>query len=230
MAIAIEHDNPDGHEEGSHDGGHHETPEQRDRIEHVGLWLFIGGDAVFLMLELFAWFYLRALNTNGMWRGAACTVAAPCTDGLGHPITHEVAKANPAYTLSIAALVVVGALLLGAVERSAVKRDSRSVMGGFSGLALIVLLAAIALQCYQFTVLPFSTIDGSYASVFEFFMGSTLAHVSILAFVALGLWNRVRVGRYDEGRWYRVRLIRLFAVWIAASICVLALVMSFFAG
>jgi heme/copper-type cytochrome/quinol oxidase subunit 3 len=236
MAIATTehgdtHDAGDGHGEASaHEGGHHETPEQRDRIERLGLWLFIGGDAVFLMLELFAWFYLRALNTGGMWRGAACTVASPCTDGQGNPITHEIAKANPAYTLCIAGLVVVAALLISAVERAAVKRDSHSVMGGMAGLALVVLLAAIALQCYQFGVLPFHTIDGSYASVFEFFMGSTLAHVGILAFITFGLWNRIRVGRYDEGRWYRVRIIRMFAVWIAVSVCVLALVMSFFAG
>jgi heme/copper-type cytochrome/quinol oxidase subunit 3 len=226
-------DGPDagkGHEEDGHGGGHHETPEQRDRIEHVGLWLFIGGDAVFLLLELFAWFYLRALNTSGMWRGVACTVASPCTDGLGNPITHVIAKANPAYTLCIAALVVVGALLIALVERGAVRRDSRGALGGITILALIVLLAAVALQCYQFGVLPFQTIDGSYASVFEFFMGSTLAHVAILAFVTFGMWNRIRLGRYDDGRWLRVRVIRMFAVWIAVSVCVLAIVMSFFAG
>jgi heme/copper-type cytochrome/quinol oxidase subunit 3 len=235
MAIATtEHgdtlDAGNGHQEGGDGGGHHESPEQRDRIELLGLWLFIGGDAVFFLLELFAWFYLRALNTSGMWRGAACTAASPCTDGLGNPITHEITKANPAYTLCIAALVVVAALLIAVVERGAVRRDSRAAMGGIAAGALVLLLAAMGLQCYQFQVLPFETIDGSYASLFEFLMGSTLAHVTILAFVTFGLWNRIRVGRYDEGRWYRVRVIRIFAVWIAFSVVVLALVMSFFAG
>jgi heme/copper-type cytochrome/quinol oxidase subunit 3 len=235
MAIATTthggtHDAGDGHEGAGHGGGHHETPEQRDRIEQLGLWLFIGGDAVFLLLELFAWFYLRALNTEGMWRGAACTVASPCTDGLGNPITHEIAKASPWYTICIAVLVVVAAGLIWTVERAAMRQDSRSVMGGITGLALIFLLAAIVLQCLQFGSLPFTTIDGSYASAFEFFMGSTLAHVAILAFITFGLWNRIRVGRYDEGRWYRVRIMRLFAVWIAVSVCVLALVMSLFAA
>jgi heme/copper-type cytochrome/quinol oxidase subunit 3 len=235
MAIATTehgdtHETPSDHEGGSgHEGGHHETPEQRDRIERLGLWLFIAGDALFLLLELFSWFYLRALNTGGMWRGAACTVAAPCTDGLGNSITHEVAKASPWYTLTVAALVVVAALLVRMVERAAVKRDSRSVMSGMAGLSIICLLAAIVVQCLQFGALPFSTIDGSYASAFEFFMGSSLAHVVILTFVTFGLWNRIRVGRYDDGRWYRVRLIRLFTVWIAVSVCVLALVMSLFA-
>ncbi len=79
----------------SHDGSHHETAEQRDQKERLAIWLFIAGDALFLLLELFTWFYLRALNTSGMWRGAACSKANPCTDGLGNPITREVAKADP---------------------------------------------------------------------------------------------------------------------------------------
>jgi heme/copper-type cytochrome/quinol oxidase subunit 3 len=229
MSIATAEHDEIHHDDSGGGGGHHETPEQRDTKERLALYLFIGGDAVFLLLELFAWFYLRALNVNGMWRGATCTAANPCTDGLGNPITREVAKANPAYTIVIALLAVAAAVLVWAVERAAAKRDSRSVMTGMAGLALGLLLAAIAVQIYQFQVLPFSTIDGTYASTFEFFMGSTLGHLLILTFVILGMWNRIRLGRYDEGRWHRVRLIRMFSVWIAASACVLALVMSLFA-
>ena len=88
-------------------GGHHETRAQRHFKERLALWLLIGGDALFLLLELFTWFYLRALNTNGMWRGAACTKANACTDGLGNPITSEIPKAGITYTLVIAALTVV---------------------------------------------------------------------------------------------------------------------------
>jgi heme/copper-type cytochrome/quinol oxidase subunit 3 len=229
MSIATtEHDDIHDHDDSGGESGHHETPEHRDYKERLALILFIGGDAVFLLLELFSWFYLRALDVDGMWRGATCTAASPCTDGLGNPITREVAKANPAYTIVIAVLVVVAALLVWGVERGAAKRDARSVMSGMTGIALVALLAAVAVQIYQFQVLPFSTIDGTYASTFEFFMGSTLAHLIILAFVILGMFNRIRLGRYDEGRWHRVRLIRMFTVWIAASVCVLALVMSLF--
>jgi heme/copper-type cytochrome/quinol oxidase subunit 3 len=229
MSIATtEHDEIHHHDDSGGESGHHETPEQRDHKERLALILFIGGDAVFFLLELFAWFYLRALNVDGMWRGVTCTAANPCTDGLGNPITREVAKANPAYTIVIALLVVGATVLVWAVERAAAKRDSRSVMTGMTGLALVLLVAAIAVQIYQFQVLPFSTIDGTYASTFEVFMGSTLAHLILLSFIILGMWNRIRLGRYDEGRWHRVRLIRFFTVWIAASVCVLALVMSLF--
>jgi len=208
--------------------GHHETREQRHFKERLAVWLFIGGDLVFLLMELFFWFYLRALNTNGLWRGAACSKANPCTDGLGNPITSEIAKANPAYTLSIAGLVVVAALLIWQVEVSARNQAKRGVISGGAALGLVVLLAAVVVQCYQFGQLPFTTIDGTYASSFIFFMGSTLGHMLLLSFLIFAMWNRARLGKYDGGHWYQIRVMRIFTVWIAISTCVLAIVMVVF--
>jgi fumarate reductase subunit D len=194
----------------------------------LAVWLFIGGDLVFLLMELFFWFYLRALNTNGMWRGAACSKANPCTDGLGNPITSEIAKANPAYTLSIAGLVVIAALIIWQVEVSARSQAKRGVISGVAAVGLVVLLAAVVVQCLQFGKLPFTTIDGSYASSFIFFMGSTLGHLLLLSFIIFAMWNRARIGKYDGGHWYQIRVMRIFTVWIAISTCVLALVMVLF--
>jgi heme/copper-type cytochrome/quinol oxidase subunit 3 len=208
--------------------GHHETREQRHFKERIAVWLFISGDAVFLLMELFYWFYLRALNTDGMWRGAACSKANPCTDGLGNPITQEIAKANPWYTASIAVLVVVAAALVWGVERSAQRQAKRSAISGVAAIGVLVLIGAIVVQCYQFGVLPFTTIDGAYASTFQFFMGSTLAHLLLLTFIVAGLWTRARRGRYDGGLWYQVRIIRIFSVWLAVSTCILAIVMIAF--
>jgi fumarate reductase subunit D len=208
--------------------GHHETREQRHFKEHMAVWLFISGDAVFLLMELFYWFYLRALNTDGMWRGVGCSKANPCTDGLGNPITHEIAKSTPWYTVSIAILVVIAAALVWGVERLSQRRAQRNAISGGALVGLAVLLAAIVVQCYQFGVLPFTTIDGTYASTFEFFMGSTLAHLLLLAFIVTGMWARSRRGLYDGGHWYQVRIIRIFAVWLATSTCILAIVMIAF--
>lgn len=209
--------------------GHHESREQRHFKERLALWLFIGGDLVFLLMELFFWFYLRALNTNGMWRGAACTKANPCTDGLGDPITSEIAKASPAYTLLIAGLTVIAALFIWRVEVASRTQEKRGVISGIAALGLVFLLAAVAVQCFQFGKLPFTTIDGSYASSFIFFMGSTLGHLLLLSFLIFAVWNRARKGKYDGGHWYQVRVNRIFAAWIAISTCVLALVMVLFA-
>jgi heme/copper-type cytochrome/quinol oxidase subunit 3 len=208
--------------------GHHETREQRHFKERIVVWVFISGDAVFLLMELFYWFYLRALNTDGMWRGVTCSKASPCTDGLGNPITHEIAKATPWYSVSIAVLAVIAAALIWGVERSAQRQLKRSAISRGAALGLAVLVAALVVQCLQFGHLPFTTIDGTYASTFEFFMGSTLAHLLLLAFIVTGLWLRAGRGRYDDGHWYQVRIIRTFAVWLALSTCILAIVMSAF--
>jgi heme/copper-type cytochrome/quinol oxidase subunit 3 len=209
-----------------HVEGEHESPEHRDLKERLAIWLFIGGDALFLLLELFGWFYLRALNTNGMWRGVDCTKANPCTDGLGNPITQEIAKANPWYSVVVAALAVVAAVLIWLMERAARNSEQRRVVSSLGGLALIALLASVAVGFYQFQHLPFVTTLGAYASSYEFFIGSSLVHLILLTLIGFGLWNRARLGRYDGGKYFQVRLIRQFAVWIAISVCVLALVSS----
>ena len=55
-----------------------------------------------------------------------------------------------------------------------------------------------------------------------------LAHVGLLTFIVLGLFSRARRGLYDGGHWYQVRIIRIFAVWLAVSTCILTIVMSAF--
>ena len=152
------------------------------------IWLFIGGDALFLVLELFTWFYLRALNINGLWNGALCTKANPCTDGLGNPITAPITKANPRHSVVIAVLAVIAAAFVWVAESHAKKGSGQA--GGAPAAAWLALAVHAgrrrAGRCYQFQVLPFTTIDGAYASTYEFFMGSTLAHLILLAFIGIG--------------------------------------------
>ena len=237
-----DHDDAHGQDDGAHGddhghgpvvegaenpGGPHETGYKRDQKERLMLWLLIGGDLLFLILEVFTWFYLRTLNTSGLWNGAQCTPASPCTDGLGNPITSPIAKADPKHAIIIACLAILAAACVWMCELAAKKGSAKRSVAGWAGIALVFMVAAVAWQIYQFQVLPFTTIDGAYASTYEFFMGSTLAHLLIMAFVGTGLWIRAGKGRY-QGTWFRVRLIRFFAVWIAVSTTVLVVVAALF--
>jgi len=237
MAITTtDHGDPSGHDEGhgpavagaENPGGEHETAFKRDQKERLMMWLFISGDALFLILELFTWFYLRTLNTNGLWNGALCTKASPCTDGLGNPINGPVTRADPKYAIVIAAVTVLAAAFVWVAESAAKRSAGKRAVAGWTGLALVFVLAAVAFQIYQFQVIPFTTIDGAYASTYEFFMGSTLAHLILLTFIILGLWIRAGKGRYDGGTWHRLRLNRFFAVWIAISTVILVAVAALF--
>jgi len=190
--------------------------------------LLIGSDAVFLMLELFTWFYLRFLNTNGMWRGTSCSAFKPCTDGLRNPLTHAVPTASPWYSMLVLVLTAIAVLFVYLVEQSSRNQRDRSVIARLAGLSAVFLLGAIAMSFYQYQHLTFTTVDGAYASSYEFFVGSSLLHIIILSFVGFGVWNRARKGAYDEGRWYPVRLIRIIAVWVMFTLAVLAFFSEFF--
>lgn len=221
-------------------GGHHEAPEERYKKERLALWLFIGGDFVFFVLEVFTWFYLKALDTNGMWRGASCTTASPCPTGLATngnygstgvgvgQITHLVPQAPSSYTLIAAALTIVTALGFLFVERGAASGAPKASLSGLTLLPLVSTAAAAVVVCLQYSKLPFQTVEGTYASTFEFFMGSTLAHLLIVLVLAIGIAIRTSAGRYSGGRpWYQLRLVRTFTAWCAFSTVILALIMSF---
>ena len=228
------HDDAHGHGHGpavegaENPGGQHETAYKRDQKERLALWLLIGGDLLFLVLEVFTWFYLRSLNVSGLWNGALCTKAHPCTDGLGNPITAPIPKADPKHAVIIAVLTIIAAGFVWLAESNAKRGTGKSSVTTAAWAGLVFMLAAVGWQIYQFQVLPFTTIDGAYASTYEFFMGSTLAHLILLAFVGAGLAVRAGKGRYEGRTWYRVRLIRFFAVWIAISTVVLVAVGALF--
>ncbi len=209
------------------EGGHRDTPEQRDRKELSALVLFIAGDAIFLILEILAWFYLRALDTQNGWRFSKATPANPATSGSNNPhtIVHEVAKVAPGWTIVIAALALIAGLAAWWAEGNARKGVAHAPI---LAAALVVALAGIGAQVYQFQILPFSTTDGTYASMFEFFMGSVLAHLFLVVVVLLGVWNRARKGMYNEV-WYQIRLARVWTLWVAISGIFLAVTAIFFA-
>jgi len=237
MAITETDHGTDGHDAHGHGpvvagaenpGGEHETAFRRDQKERLMLWLLIGGDGLFLVLELFTWFYLRALNVNGLWNGAACTKANPCTDGLGNPINAPITKADPKHAIIIAVSTVLAAAFVWLAESAARRDAGKRAVSAMAGIGVLFILLAVGWQIYQFQVIPFTTIDGAYASTYIFFMGSTLAHLILLTFIMLGLWIRASKGRYAGATWYRVRLIRFFAVWIAVSTVILVAVGALF--
>jgi heme/copper-type cytochrome/quinol oxidase subunit 3 len=125
--------------------------EQLVRNVRVGSRIWAAAQAFFFMAFLFAFFYLRALNSNGIWRG--------WPGHLPHP--------SLAFGIAILLCVLGGSALAlaGAYLRPAAWR----VMAGG---ALLALLAAVALQAAQFSSLGFGPTDGGYASVFVGWTGT----------------------------------------------------------
>jgi heme/copper-type cytochrome/quinol oxidase subunit 3 len=128
----------------------------------TGSRIFAAGLAFFFVAFLFAFFYLRALDSNGIWRGWP-----------GH-------HPHPSQAFGIAILVCV--LVSAAVLRISLPLAiERWRLGVAASLALG--LGAVVLQIIQFTSLGFGPTDGGYASVFVGWTG-------LFALIALGtmLW------------------------------------------
>jgi hypothetical protein len=122
-----------------------EPPELERRIQSLSSILLAAGTAFFFIAFLFAFLYLRALNSNGLW-------------GAGKPHHHVHASLGLGIAILVCVLVGVAAAraaqLLPALWRPA------------AGAALLLGLAAVALQCWQWAHLGFGPGDGGYASVY----------------------------------------------------------------
>jgi len=111
----------------------------------VAARLLSGASVFFFLAFLFAYFYLRSLNQDHMWRPAHVKP----DQGLGGAF--------------IACLLVSVALTILAGQR--MKRGSPSwTMPAIGGL--LFGLGAVAVQCIEYTVQDFGPTNGAYASVF----------------------------------------------------------------
>ena len=133
-----------------------EPPEWQPRALWVGSRLLCGAAAFFFMAFVFAYFYLRSLDIDKHWK------IGPVNPSIGLGV-------------AIAAVLVISAVLL----RLARTRPAASLSHG--GAALALALAAVVLQCIEYTTLGFGPANGAYASVF---IGWTATYTIFLLFCA----------------------------------------------
>jgi heme/copper-type cytochrome/quinol oxidase subunit 3 len=122
-----------------------EPPEVGGRNLTVASRMLCGATTFFFLAFLFAYFYLRSIDADGMWHPAHV-----------HPKQGLGAAFIVCIVLSAASSIVAG-------RRMKVK--SRSWLA--PGIVAVVLgLVAVALQCIEYTVQHFGPTNGAYASVF----------------------------------------------------------------
>jgi heme/copper-type cytochrome/quinol oxidase subunit 3 len=124
----------------------HESPKIVERNLAIGSRLWASALVFFFFAFLFAYFYLRSLNENGLFRPKG--VNAP--QGWG---------------IAIVVCLVVSAVLLhlGSADQRA---DRRTAWRSKGLVALVLGLVAIVLQIIAWASIGFGPTDGGYASVY----------------------------------------------------------------
>jgi heme/copper-type cytochrome/quinol oxidase subunit 3 len=123
-------------------------PEPADvgaRALYIAGRLLAGATTFFFLAFVFAYFYLRSLNQNHLWR----------PPHIGP---------EQGYGVAIVLCLVASAALLIVAGRSMGREQSTWLRP--AGLALLLGLAAVVLQCLEWTTQDFGPTDGAYASVF----------------------------------------------------------------
>lgn len=134
-----------------------EPPDVGARALSVAARLLAGASTFFFLAFLFAYFYLRSLNQYGWWKPTATLLKE-------QKEVHVSLSPSQGLGAAFIACVVLSALLT-VVAGQRMKRGSRSWTAPAIG-GLVLGLAAVALQCVEYTVQRFGPTDGSYASVF----------------------------------------------------------------
>jgi heme/copper-type cytochrome/quinol oxidase subunit 3 len=155
-----------------------EPPEWQPRAIWVGGRLLCGAISFFFASFVFAFFYLKALDTNHNWK-----IGRVVPDG--------------GFGIAIAALFLFSAV----IYRLAARRPAGDSMAAGT-IAVLMGLAAIVLQFVEYTVLDFGASQGGYAAVF-FGWTATYAIVALMGLYWIevqvaSLWRVRREGTMRE--------------------------------
>ena len=192
---------------------HHEHPDAVGSRNRLGVVLILVADIAFALSVLFVYFYLRQQNVNGLWLPKASDTAAATT---------PVAVAGAWYVTIIAALGLVTHryALLGARA----KNQTQLKLGSL--LALVASVVALAYQVILMNGTSFTITMGAYASCYFLIAGLNVMHLLFTVFIALGNWNRSRLGIYVADHWH-VDIVNVWWIWMTVSSLLGAFALSF---
>ena len=192
---------------------HHEHPDVVGSRNRLGLILILVADIAMALSVLFVYFYLKGQNVNDMWLPAATADT---------PAVMAVSSKGAWYVTILAAIGLLTHFY--ALQGVRAKNQTQLVLGG--GLALVFSLAAMVYQFIQVSSAPFTTTSGAYASCYFLIAGLNALHLVITVFIALGNWNRSRLGIYKSDHWH-VDIVNIWWIWMTVSSALGAFALSF---
>jgi len=192
---------------------HYEHPDVVGSRNRLGLILILVADIAFALSILFVYFYLRQQNVNGMWLPIA---------------TEETPAVKPVNSIGawqITVICLLGLIFNRFAESGAREKQSAKVNLG-TAAALVAAVVGLVMQIMQMNSTGFTTRMGTYASCYYLIAILNAVHLSITTFVALGNWNRGRLGLYQTDFWH-LSISRVWWIWMAVSSGLGAFALSF---
>mgnify|MGYP003336979541 FL=1 len=197
----------------THVNPHHEHPDVVGSRNRLGVILLIVADVAFALSMVFTYFYLRSQNVNDMWLPAA---------------TEETPAINPVSSSGAWRITLIAAIGLAAhfIALKNARKGNQSGLQVFGLVALISSLVATVIQIQQFGSVPFTFYNGAYASCWYLFAIMNTVHLILTAFIALGNWNRSRIGLYKADHWH-VEIVNIWWIWMVISSALGAFALAF---
>ena len=197
----------------AHTNPHHEHPDVVGSRNRLGVILLIVADVAFALSMVFTFFYLKAQNVNDMWLPAA-TEESPA-----------VIAVSSSGAWKITAIAAIG-LMAHFIALNNVRKGNQSGLKTFGLIAFVASLVATVLQIQQFGAVSFTFYSGAYASCWYLFAVMNSVHLILTSFIALGNWNRSRLGLYKADHWH-VDIVNVWWVWMVVSSLIGAFSLSF---
>ena len=192
---------------------HRDPPAVSGSRDRMGVVLLIVADIAFVLCLMFTYMYLRFLNVNGLWLPAEITPA----------------PSGPTW-------LIVAALFIGAVVYA---WGARSLRGSrpapfriASWVAVVAAVVALAVQVQQLYGFNFALQDdGRYFSAYSSSMvalaGANAFHIIMTTFIAIGIANRARAGRYEDPESWQPRIAAYWWSWVVVSAVLVGLMTTF---
>ena len=197
----------------THANPHHEHPDVVGSRNRLGVILILVADIAFALSILFVFFYLKGQNVNDMWLPKA-TEDTPAIVPLSSMSSWNVT--------AIAAFGLIAHQFGLRGVRAA--NQAQLKLGGL--VALIAAVVATVYQNMQIANAPFTFYSGAYASCYYLITILNMVHLILTVFIALGNWNRSRLGIYAHDHWH-VDIVNVWWVWMTVSSLLGAFALSF---
>jgi len=195
------------------ESAHHEHPDVVGSRNRLGVILILVADISFALSMLFVFFYLKGQNVNEMWLPAA------------HDDVAAISPISSKGAWTVTAVAAFGLLAhYYALRGVRAKNQSQLNLGGL--VALVAAVVATGMQIMQISAAPFGFDAGAYASCYFLITILNVVHLLLTVFIALGNWNRTRLGIYKADHWH-VDIVNVWWIWMTVSSLLGAFALSF---